>query len=181
MYRLPVALVAATALAAGFAVVPGRAQAPRPLEVYSIDVEGGQATLVVSPSGESMLIDAGFPGTRDARRIAAAAMTAGVKQIDSRANSRATQSVAPTLRACRRSSCPTAATRRGASRSMRAAVALAMLGDVVDACAEIGSVLVVTDDASAGRRAPPGCPIRARGWAPPSPPRSAASWDTRSW
>ena len=82
MHRLPVALVAATALAVGFAVAPGRAQAPRPLEVYSIDVEGGQATLVVSPSGESMLIDAGFPGTRDARRIAAAAMTAGVKQID---------------------------------------------------------------------------------------------------
>ena len=47
-----------------------------------IDVEGGQATLVVSPSGESMLIDAGFPGARDARRIAAAAITAGVKQID---------------------------------------------------------------------------------------------------
>jgi competence protein ComEC len=82
MHRVPVGLVAATALAVGFAVAPGRAQAPRPLEVYSIDVEGGQATLVVSPSGESMLIDAGFPGTRDARRIAAAAMTAGVKQID---------------------------------------------------------------------------------------------------
>jgi hypothetical protein len=32
------------------------------MEVYSIDVEGGQATLVVSPSGESMLIDAGFSG-----------------------------------------------------------------------------------------------------------------------
>jgi glyoxylase-like metal-dependent hydrolase (beta-lactamase superfamily II) len=78
--RLPVPVVAAATLA--LLAAPGRAQAPRPLEIYSIDVEGGQATLVVSPSGESMLIDAGFPGTRDARRIAAAAMTAGVKQID---------------------------------------------------------------------------------------------------
>jgi competence protein ComEC len=60
----------------------GQAAAAKSLEIYSIDVEGGQATLLVSPSGESMLIDAGFPGTRDARRIAAAAATAGVKQID---------------------------------------------------------------------------------------------------
>jgi beta-lactamase superfamily II metal-dependent hydrolase len=62
---------------------PGQAAAPaKTLQIYSIDVEGGQAALLVSPSGESMLIDAGFPGTRDARRIAAAAVTAGVKQID---------------------------------------------------------------------------------------------------
>lgn len=60
----------------------GRTQAQKPLEIYSIDVEGGQATLLVSPSGESMLIDAGFPGARDADRIAAAAKDAGIKQID---------------------------------------------------------------------------------------------------
>ena len=58
------------------------AQGQKPLEIYSIDVEGGQATLLVSPSGESLLIDAGFPGARDADRITAAAKDAGIKQID---------------------------------------------------------------------------------------------------
>lgn len=55
-----------------------------PLQIYFIDVEGGQSTLVVSPSGESLLIDAGFPGYegRDADRIMAVAQQAGVKQID---------------------------------------------------------------------------------------------------
>jgi beta-lactamase superfamily II metal-dependent hydrolase len=57
-------------------------QEPKPLQIYSVDVEGGQATLFVSPSGASMLVDAGFPGTRDADRIAAAAADAGVSQID---------------------------------------------------------------------------------------------------
>lgn len=54
------------------------------LEVYAIDVEGGQATLFVSPSGESMLIDTGWPGFggRDAVRISAAAKAAGVSKID---------------------------------------------------------------------------------------------------
>lgn len=54
------------------------------LEVYCIDVEGGKATLWVSPSGESMLVDAGWPGHnhRDAERIAAAAKAAHVKRID---------------------------------------------------------------------------------------------------
>ena len=60
----------------------GHAQGQKPLEIYSIDVEGGQATLLVSPSGESLLIDAGFPGARDADRITAAAKDAGVTQID---------------------------------------------------------------------------------------------------
>ena len=54
------------------------------LEIYSIDVEGGQATLFVSPSGESMLVDTGWGGynKRDADRIALAARHAGVKKID---------------------------------------------------------------------------------------------------
>ena len=34
----------------------------KPLRIYSIDVEGGQATLIVSPSGQSMLVDTGWPG-----------------------------------------------------------------------------------------------------------------------
>lgn len=56
----------------------------RPLEIYFIDVEGGQATLVVSPSGQSLLIDAGYSNHsgRDADRIAAAAKLAHVKKID---------------------------------------------------------------------------------------------------
>jgi beta-lactamase superfamily II metal-dependent hydrolase len=58
--------------------------APRPLDVYVIDVEGGKAMLVVSPSGESMLVDAGWPGLggRDVGRIVAAAKQAKVKRID---------------------------------------------------------------------------------------------------
>ena len=39
--------------------------AAKTLDVYLIDVEGGKALLIVSPVGESMLIDAGFPGSRD--------------------------------------------------------------------------------------------------------------------
>jgi len=58
--------------------------APKSMDVYFIDTEGGQATLFVSPSGQSMLIDTGWPGfaNRDAKRIAVAASAAGVKQID---------------------------------------------------------------------------------------------------
>ena len=58
--------------------------APGQLQIYSIDVEGGQATLIVSPSGQSMLVDTGWPdfNGRDADRIVAAARLAGVQQID---------------------------------------------------------------------------------------------------
>ena len=65
---------------AGAALLPGA----KNLEIYFVDVEGGQATLFVAPSGESMLIDTGWSGhnSRDADRIAAAAKHAGVKKID---------------------------------------------------------------------------------------------------
>jgi len=57
--------------------------APRSLDIYFIDVEGGAATLIVTPAGESLLIDTGFPGDRDAGRIAHVAIeVAGLKQID---------------------------------------------------------------------------------------------------
>ena len=75
--------------------VIGIVSAHASLDIYFIDVEGGQSTLVVTPAGESLLIDAGFPsdGTfasqpgdpskaRDAQRILAAARHAGVKRID---------------------------------------------------------------------------------------------------
>ena len=54
------------------------------LDIYIIDVEGGAATLFVAPSGESLLVDTGWPGFegRDADRIAAVATEAGVTQID---------------------------------------------------------------------------------------------------
>ena len=55
------------------------------LEMYFIDVEGGQATLIVAPSGESLLVDTGWPGFggRDADRIVAVAKkTAKLKRID---------------------------------------------------------------------------------------------------
>lgn len=65
-------------------LAPAYTQPQKTLDVYFIDVEGGQATLFVSPSGESMLVDAGWPGFngRDADRIAAAAKQAGVSRID---------------------------------------------------------------------------------------------------
>jgi competence protein ComEC len=63
------------------------AQAPRTntLNIYVVDVEGGNATIVVSPSGESLLIDAGNGGmgaARDAGRIIDAVKDAGVTRID---------------------------------------------------------------------------------------------------
>lgn len=54
------------------------------LRLYFMDVEGGQATLVVTPSGQSMLVDTGWPTDtqRDAGRIAAAVQKAGVTTVD---------------------------------------------------------------------------------------------------
>src|SRR6204780_3294500 len=54
------------------------------LQIYFIDVEGGQATLVLTPSGQSLLIDTGWPGSegRDADRILTAAHQAGITQLD---------------------------------------------------------------------------------------------------
>ncbi|MGL4553918.1 MAG: ComEC/Rec2 family competence protein [Gemmataceae bacterium] len=52
------------------------------LDVHYIDTEGGAATLIVTPAGESVLIDCGNPGKRDAERIADGCKKAGLKQID---------------------------------------------------------------------------------------------------
>src|SRR5688500_3780221 len=53
------------------------------LDIYWIDVEGGAATLVVTPAGESVLLDTGNPGRRDAERIfQTAAGVAGLTRID---------------------------------------------------------------------------------------------------
>ncbi len=58
--------------------------AAKTLDLWVIDTEGGQAVLVLSPSGQSMLIDSGFPGNndRDTNRILEACKAAGVKKID---------------------------------------------------------------------------------------------------
>ncbi len=60
-------------------------RAAKTLEIYVVDVEGGNATLFVSPSGESLLMDTGNGGAaavRDADRIMAAVKDAGLTQID---------------------------------------------------------------------------------------------------
>jgi beta-lactamase superfamily II metal-dependent hydrolase len=53
------------------------------LDIYWIDTEGGAATLVVTPQGESLLVDTGNPGHRDPDRIVqVATRMAGLRQID---------------------------------------------------------------------------------------------------
>lgn len=69
--------------------------AAKTLDIYFIDVEGGQSTLLVTPERQAFLVDTGWAGTgmagskpgdptqsRDANRIVAAARDAGIKQID---------------------------------------------------------------------------------------------------
>src|ERR1041384_2822054 len=58
--------------------------APRNLEIYWIDAEGGAATLIVGPNGDSLLVDTAnrTPDDRDAKRIVAAAGQAGLIRID---------------------------------------------------------------------------------------------------
>jgi len=65
--------------------IAATAQPRTTLDIYVIDVEGGNATLFVAPSGESILIDTGNGGQaagRDADRILAAAADAGLRRID---------------------------------------------------------------------------------------------------
>ncbi|MCB1124786.1 MAG: MBL fold metallo-hydrolase, partial [Verrucomicrobiae bacterium] len=60
-----------------------RAGAAGQLRIYWVDVEGGAATLVVTPAGESILIDTGNPGDRDPGRINKLAReVAGLSKID---------------------------------------------------------------------------------------------------
>ena len=62
----------------------GLTAAEKTLDIYFIDVEGGQATLIVTPEKQSLLVDTGWPGfeDRDADRIAKTAKKAGLKKID---------------------------------------------------------------------------------------------------
>ncbi len=84
MRRVPVAALFLSVFMLFLPSHAAQATTAKPLQIYFIDVEGGQATLVVSPTGESLLIDAGWPGYegRDADRILAAVHQAGISQID---------------------------------------------------------------------------------------------------
>src|ERR1700742_4835165 len=78
-------VVASLALAATLMATQATAwAAKRDLRFYFIDVEGGQSTLFVTPTGQSLLVDTGWPGNdgRDADRILAAAKNAGISKID---------------------------------------------------------------------------------------------------
>jgi beta-lactamase superfamily II metal-dependent hydrolase len=92
MRRLSLALLAVALVATASAArqlppqkppaqVPSESVATTGLRFTFVDVEGGAATLIVTPAGESILIDSGNPGDRDAGRIAAAAKAAGVTEI----------------------------------------------------------------------------------------------------
>jgi competence protein ComEC len=75
----------AGAVALSVLLVAAQSSTGKPLAIYVIDVEGGNATLFAAPSGESVLIDSGNAGSaavRDADRIMAAVKDAGLKQID---------------------------------------------------------------------------------------------------
>lgn len=77
--------ILAATLVLGLAAASSAQTHPTGLELYLIDVEGGGATLFISPSGESVLIDTGNGGAnaaRDAGRIMDAVKDAGVRQID---------------------------------------------------------------------------------------------------
>ena len=78
--------VAALALVAQSGPDGAAAQTRTTLDIYVVDVEGGNATLLVAPSGESLLIDTGnvapAAAIRDAERIMAAAKDAGLTRID---------------------------------------------------------------------------------------------------
>src|SRR5262245_49415872 len=86
-------------LAIALAIVPlaalAQTSAARTLDIYFIDVEGGQSTLLVTPGGQTLLVDAGFPSTgtfdsrsgnpakaRDPMRILEVAKLAGISRLD---------------------------------------------------------------------------------------------------
>lgn len=69
-------------VAACLCVFAGPRAQQKTLDVYWIDVEGGAATLIVTPAGESVLIDTGWPDERGAPRIHKVATVAGLRQID---------------------------------------------------------------------------------------------------
>ena len=78
-----VLLSISTLVLAAAALAVAQPAAPA-LDIYHVDVEGGAATLIVTPARESVLVDAGWPGNdgRDVERIQAAMKAAGISRID---------------------------------------------------------------------------------------------------
>ena len=82
--RLPACLPACWLLVLALAGAAAGQPARTSLDIYWIDVEGGAATLIVTPAGQSILMDAGWnrEDARDAERIQAALQDAGVDRLD---------------------------------------------------------------------------------------------------
>lgn len=80
MKRLAAALLSTVVL--GAAIPAAQTPATKPLQIWVVDVEGGKAALYVTPTGQSLLIDTGFPGARDHDRIMAAIADSGITQLD---------------------------------------------------------------------------------------------------
>jgi competence protein ComEC len=79
---LSLLLIAAPSFDSGLPALAQDKQEGKGLQIHWIDVEGGAATLIVTPEGESLLMDCGWPGKRDAERIAKTAKAAGLSKID---------------------------------------------------------------------------------------------------
>ncbi|MEQ1758584.1 MAG: MBL fold metallo-hydrolase [Vicinamibacterales bacterium] len=79
--RRHIVVIAALCVAAAAAGLAAQGR-PLPLTIYFIDTEGGQSTLVVGPSGDTLLVDTGNAGERDLGRIVETLRTAGVTRID---------------------------------------------------------------------------------------------------
>jgi competence protein ComEC len=78
------ALLATASVISAYSLTARAEATAKELKVFFIDVEGGQSTLFVTPAGQSLLIDTGWPGNngRDADRIVAVAKKAGLSRID---------------------------------------------------------------------------------------------------
>jgi competence protein ComEC len=75
-------VLTALVLLASSSLLAAETPPAKALQIAIVDAEGGGATLIVTPAGESVLIDPGYPGDRDAKRIAEAAKDAGISRID---------------------------------------------------------------------------------------------------
>ena len=64
------------------AAAEAKSKSAHSMQIYSIDVEGGQSTLIVSPSGKTLLIDTGWPEKNGADRVLAITNELGIKKLD---------------------------------------------------------------------------------------------------
>src|SRR5688572_33349727 len=88
---MPAATLSLVVLALVVVSSAAQTRGGKTFDIYVVDVEGGNATLFVSASGESLLMDTGNGGAaavRDADRIMAAVKDAGLIEIDHRSEER---------------------------------------------------------------------------------------------